>query len=86
MPAVEYSRGTADNIFMWFHIMAFLYGDLKVINVPMNVSFLMDRSNAMTGRQEDGIGNKSSMTSNLHLLVFSHNLSFWKSLQNYNYF
>lgn len=36
MPAIEYSRGTADNIFTRFHIMAFLYDDLKVIDVPIN--------------------------------------------------
>lgn len=46
MPAIEYSKGTADNIFTRFHIMAFLYDDLKVIDVPINFRFIlfMDRS------------------------------------------
>lgn len=37
MPAIEYSRHTADNIFTRFHIMAFLYDDLEVIDVPINL-------------------------------------------------
>lgn len=48
MPAIEYSRDTADNIFTRFHIMAFLYDDLEVIDVPINlrffIFFFMDRS------------------------------------------
>lgn len=39
MPATEYSRGTAGNIFTRFHIMAFLYDELKVINVSINYRF-----------------------------------------------
>lgn len=39
MPAMEYSRGTAGNIFTRFHIMVFLYDDLKVINVSINYRF-----------------------------------------------
>lgn len=39
MPAIEYSRGTADNIFTRFRIMAFLYDDLKVRHVPINLIF-----------------------------------------------
>jgi len=39
MPAIEYSRGTADNISTRFHIMIFLYDDLKVRDVPINFRF-----------------------------------------------
>jgi len=67
-----------------FLIMAFPYGELKIVNVPINVScwvfmflymfFLMDWNDV---KKENGIGNKSSLTNN-HFLVLFLILSFWK--------
>lgn len=70
MPAMEYSRGTAGNIFTRFHIMAFLCDDLKVIDVSINFrfKFFMGRNCSTI----DGIRNKSNMRSNLYFLDFFH--------------
>lgn len=67
-----------------FLIMAFPYGELKIVNVPINVScwvfmflymfFLMDWNDV---KKENGIGNKSILTNN-HFLVLFLILSFWK--------
>lgn len=75
MPAIEYNRGTADNIFARFHIMAFLYDDLKVIDVPINFRYFFLLLLLWIGvgynRWEDEIRNKSSTTSNSRFLPFS---------------
>lgn len=80
MPAIEYSRDTADNIFTRFHIMAFLYDDLEVIDVPINLRFFIFFLwiGVQYNGWEDGIRNKSSTMSSLYFLDFFHFLAFYK--------